>query len=93
MDDFAGQPVVAARGVVKRFRELAAVDDVSFEIQPNECVAFLGPNGAGKTTLMRMVYSAIDNCGRAARARQGADARPQADQRAPRRGVPGRQPG
>lgn len=52
-------PIVEARGLVKEFGELRAVADVSFAIQPNECVGFLGPNGAGKTTLMRMIYSAI----------------------------------
>jgi lipooligosaccharide transport system ATP-binding protein len=54
------QPVVVARGLGKRFKDVQAVDDVSVEIAPNECVAFLGPNGAGKTTLMRMIYSAIE---------------------------------
>jgi lipooligosaccharide transport system ATP-binding protein len=53
-------PVVAARGLTKRFKDVTAVDAVSFEITPNECVGFLGPNGAGKTTLMRMIYSAIE---------------------------------
>jgi lipooligosaccharide transport system ATP-binding protein len=52
--------VVVARGLVKHFGSIQAVDGVDFEIAPNECVGFLGPNGAGKTTLMRMVYSAIE---------------------------------
>jgi lipooligosaccharide transport system ATP-binding protein len=51
---------VLARGLVKHFGEVKAVDGVDFEIAPNECVGFLGPNGAGKTTLMRMIYSAIE---------------------------------
>lgn len=53
-------PLVAARGLTKGFKDVTAVDDVSFEIAPNECVGFLGPNGAGKTTLMRLIYSAIE---------------------------------
>jgi ABC-2 type transport system ATP-binding protein len=39
----------------KRYASLAAVDDVSFEVQPGEVLGFLGPNGAGKTTTMRML--------------------------------------
>ncbi len=56
-------PVVIARNVQKHFGPLKAVDDVSFEIHPNECVGFLGPNGAGKTTLMRMIFSLVARTG------------------------------
>jgi ABC-2 type transport system ATP-binding protein len=38
-----------------RYREVRAVDDVSFAISPGEIVAFLGPNGAGKTTTLKML--------------------------------------
>ncbi len=53
-------PLISANALTKRYDELNAVDAVSFDIAPNECVAFLGPNGAGKTTLMRMIHSAIE---------------------------------
>ncbi|MFI0356501.1 ABC transporter ATP-binding protein [Actinomadura sp. 9N407] len=39
----------------KRYREVAAVDDVSFRCAPGTVTGFLGPNGAGKSTTMRMV--------------------------------------
>ena len=42
------------RGIVKRFGDLAAVDDVSFRVEPGEIYGFIGPNGAGKTTTMRI---------------------------------------
>src|SRR5271169_3393426 len=46
----------ALRGLVRReYKEVRAVDDVSFSIEPGEMVAFLGPNGAGKTTTLKML--------------------------------------
>jgi iron(III) transport system ATP-binding protein len=41
--------------VVKRFGELAAVDDVTLEIADREFVTLLGPSGCGKTTLLRLI--------------------------------------
>ena len=41
--------------LVKRYRDLAAVDDISFSVGKGEVVGFLGPNGAGKSTTMRIL--------------------------------------
>ena len=41
--------------LVKRFGELVAVNDISFNVQQGEIFGLLGPNGAGKTTLIRMM--------------------------------------
>src|SRR3954447_22040578 len=50
----------AIRGLVKReWKEVKAVDGVSFAIEPGEMVAFLGPNGAGKTTTLKMLSGLI----------------------------------
>src|SRR5260370_3412045 len=38
-----------------RYRDVHAVRDVTFQIDPGEIVAFLGPNGAGKTTTLKML--------------------------------------
>ena len=50
-----GQPLVQARGLVKRFGDLVAVDGIDFDLQRGEAFGFLGPNGAGKTSTMRMI--------------------------------------
>src|SRR5918996_3299856 len=47
--------LVHARGLVKRFGALTAVDGIDFDVQRGEAFGFLGPNGAGKTSTMRMV--------------------------------------
>jgi ABC-2 type transport system ATP-binding protein len=41
--------------VRRRAKEIAAVDGISFDVQPGEVVGFLGPNGAGKTTTLKML--------------------------------------
>ena len=46
---------VRARHLIKRYGELTAVNDISFDIFEGECFGFLGPNGAGKTSTMKML--------------------------------------
>jgi ABC-2 type transport system ATP-binding protein len=46
---------IVASGLVKRFREKAAVDGVSFRVARGRFFGFLGPNGAGKSTTMKML--------------------------------------
>ncbi|MEE3331514.1 MAG: ABC transporter ATP-binding protein [Myxococcota bacterium] len=46
---------IEARGLAKRYGDVVAVDDISFEVGRGEVVGLLGPNGAGKTTTMRML--------------------------------------
>ena len=41
---------ITVRGLTKRYGDLVAVNDISFEVEQGECLALLGPNGAGKTT-------------------------------------------
>ena len=47
--------ILQVRGVRKAFRDLVAVDGVSFDLPAGEVFGLLGPNGAGKTTLIRMI--------------------------------------
>src|SRR6187455_1969655 len=41
--------------VTKRYNDVPAVSDVSFEVRPGQLVTLLGPSGCGKTTTLRMV--------------------------------------
>ena len=46
----------ALRSVFSRsYKEIVAVDDISFSVDPGEIVGFLGPNGAGKTTTLKVI--------------------------------------
>jgi ABC-2 type transport system ATP-binding protein len=47
--------VIEVRGLTKRYGDVLAVDDLSFDVAPGKVTGFLGPNGAGKSTTMRMV--------------------------------------
>jgi len=50
----------ALRGLFRReYKEVRAVEDVSFSIDAGEIVGFLGPNGAGKTTTLKMLSGLI----------------------------------
>jgi lipooligosaccharide transport system ATP-binding protein len=49
------QPLIQARGLVKRFGDFTAVDGIDVEVRAGEAFGFLGPNGAGKSSTMRMV--------------------------------------
>jgi ABC-2 type transport system ATP-binding protein len=48
-------PAIRARGLVKLYGELRAVDGIDLDVSQGMIFAILGPNGAGKTTLMRML--------------------------------------
>ena len=49
------EPVIAARGLTRRFGDFTAVDHVSFTIERGEIFGFVGSNGCGKTTTMKML--------------------------------------
>jgi len=47
--------MIHARGLVKRFGDLVAVDGIDLDVRGGEAFGFLGPNGAGKSSTMRMI--------------------------------------
>src|SRR5829696_5568477 len=47
--------MIHARGLVKRFGDLVAVDGIDLDVKRGEAFGFLGPNGAGKSSTMRMI--------------------------------------
>ncbi len=53
-------PVIEARGLSRRFGELVAVDDVSFDVRPGAIFGMLGPNGSGKTTVIRLLCGVLE---------------------------------
>jgi len=55
----AEAPPVKARGLVKRYKEVLAVDHVDLNVHEGDVYGFLGPNGAGKTTTLRMALGLI----------------------------------
>jgi ABC-2 type transport system ATP-binding protein len=52
-------PPVRARGLVKRYKEVVAVDHIDLNVHVGDVYGFLGPNGAGKTTTLRMALGLI----------------------------------
>lgn len=47
--------MIEVRGLTKRYGDVTAVDDLTFDVHEGLVTGFLGPNGAGKSTTMRMV--------------------------------------
>ena len=50
-------PILQVKGLTKQFGGLVAVNDVSFDVQPNEILSVIGPNGAGKSTIFKLISS------------------------------------
>src|SRR4051794_30330641 len=50
-----GSVAIEAVGLTKRYKNVTAVDGISFRVRDGAVTGFLGPNGAGKTTTLRMV--------------------------------------
>ena len=55
----AVQPVLEARGLVKHYGRVVALDHADFDLRPNEILGVIGDNGAGKSTLIKVLAGAI----------------------------------
>ena len=55
--------MIKVEKLTKKFGEVTAVDDISFEVKAGEIFAFLGPNGAGKTTTIKMLTTLLKPTG------------------------------
>jgi ABC-2 type transport system ATP-binding protein len=51
--------MIRAQGLVKKFGDFTAVDNIAFDVARGEIFAFLGPNGAGKTTTIKMLTTLL----------------------------------
>jgi len=52
--------ILSATGLTKRFGDVTAVRDLSFDVEAGTMTGFLGPNGAGKTTTLRLLLGLAD---------------------------------
>ena len=53
------EPILKAKGLVKRFGRVVALDNCDFELLPGEILGVIGDNGAGKSTLIKAISGAI----------------------------------
>ncbi len=52
-------PILTARGLVKRYGRVTALDNADFDLYPGEILAVIGDNGAGKSSLIKAISGAI----------------------------------
>jgi fructose transport system ATP-binding protein len=55
----AQEPILTARGLVKRYGRVTALDHADFDLYPGEILAVIGDNGAGKSTLIKAICGAV----------------------------------
>ena len=53
------EPILKARGLVKRYGKVTAIDNADFDLMPGEILAVIGDNGAGKSSLIKAVSGAV----------------------------------
>ncbi len=53
------EPILKARGLIKRFGNVTALDNADFDLFPGEILAVIGDNGAGKSTMIKAISGAV----------------------------------
>lgn len=53
------QPILTAKGLVKRYGRVTALDNADFDLYPGEILAVIGDNGAGKSSLIKAISGAV----------------------------------
>ncbi|MDP3898167.1 MAG: ATP-binding cassette domain-containing protein [Mesorhizobium sp.] len=53
------EPLLTARGLVKRYGRVTALDQADFDLYPGEILAVIGDNGAGKSSLIKAISGAV----------------------------------
>ncbi len=56
----SASPVIAMRGLSKRYGDVVALEGLDLEVAAGECVALIGHNGSGKTTTMRLAAGQLE---------------------------------
>jgi ABC-2 type transport system ATP-binding protein len=51
--------IISVQGVTKKYKEVTAVNNISFDVRAGEIFGFLGPNGAGKSTTIKMLTTLL----------------------------------
>jgi fructose transport system ATP-binding protein len=59
MSSAAVEPILTARGLVKRYGRVVALDHADFDLLPGEILGVIGDNGAGKSTLIKAIAGAV----------------------------------
>lgn len=59
MNDVNKDDIIEVKSLVKQFKKLKAIDDITFSVKEDEIFGFLGPNGAGKTTTINIICTLL----------------------------------
>jgi len=58
--DIQKRPIISVSNLVKKYDNLLAIDNISFEVKRGEIFGILGPNGAGKTTTLEIMETILE---------------------------------
>ncbi len=51
--------IIEVKNLTKQYKEIKAIDDLSFDVQEGEILGLLGPNGSGKSTTINCILSLL----------------------------------